>query len=108
MVHRDIPTQNLVSRRSISLALSPFEHWALEHGYNTAPAVSPAPTRKYADRQTQGVLEAREDGATTVARMLTESTLDTSALRQRCANSPGRSINRICTLKPDLDLYLQR
>ena len=37
---------------------SPFEQWAQDNGYNTAPAVLPAANRTYADRDTQAVFDA--------------------------------------------------
>jgi len=67
----------------IALAVSPFEIWAAREGYNTAPAVVPAADRTYADRQTQAVYDAYRAGAADTARMLTESTLETEALREK-------------------------
>jgi hypothetical protein len=61
----------------------PFEEWAVAHGYGTAPAVSPTGIRQYADRDTQAAFEMWNAGAASVARMVTESTLDTEALREK-------------------------
>jgi hypothetical protein len=62
---------------------SPFEQWASSRGYEIAPAVLPAANRVYADRETQAAFDAWNAGAASVARMLTESTLETEALRER-------------------------
>jgi hypothetical protein len=67
----------------MSLTPSPFELWAKREGYNIAPAVLPAPNRAYADRDTQAAFEAWNGCGRYLARMLTESTLDTEALREK-------------------------
>ena len=67
----------------IALAPSPFEVWARREGYNIAPAVCPSPIRQYADPDTQKLFEAWTAGARVVARMVTESMLDTEALRAK-------------------------
>jgi hypothetical protein len=67
----------------IALAPSPFELWAKREGYDTAPAMLPAANRTYADRDTQAVFDAYNRGAGDTARMMTESTLETPALRER-------------------------
>jgi hypothetical protein len=64
------------------IALSPFEVWAAREGYDAAPAVVPTDIRKYADRDTQAAYEAYKAGAADSVRMVTESTLNTEALRQ--------------------------
>jgi hypothetical protein len=66
-----------------ALAPSPFEVWAAREGYNTAPAVVPCPLRQYADRDTQAAFEAWMAGAANTARMATEPTLETEALRDK-------------------------
>jgi hypothetical protein len=72
----------------IHLAPSPFELWAKERGYDITPAVLPD-SRVYADSRTQELYEAWRDGASTVARMLTESTLETPALRDKIRELAG-------------------
>jgi hypothetical protein len=67
----------------IALVPSPFEAWAVAHGYNIAPAVVPAPDRRYADRDTQAAFDAWDAGCRYVAMILTESTLETEALREK-------------------------
>jgi hypothetical protein len=67
----------------IALGPSPFEIWAAREGHNTAPAVVPCPLRQYADRDTQRAYEAYQAGAAETARMVTESTLETEALRDK-------------------------
>ncbi len=67
----------------IALAPSPFEVWAEGEGYDIAPAVSPSPIRQYADPQTQAVFNAWNASARVVAQMVTESTLETEALREK-------------------------
>jgi hypothetical protein len=67
----------------IALAPSPFEVWAAREGYDTAPAVSPCPLRQYADSATQKAFGAYQTGAASTARMVTESTLETEALREK-------------------------
>jgi hypothetical protein len=67
----------------ISVAPSPFEVLATREGYSIAPAVLPAANRTYADRDTQAAFDAWVAGAHSIARMLTESTLETEALRER-------------------------
>lgn len=65
------------------LAPSPFEVWAAREGYNVAPAVLPCPLRQYADRDTQAAFRAWNGGSANTARMVTESTLETEALREK-------------------------
>jgi len=65
----------------ITLAPSPFEVWAAREDYDTAPAVVPTDIRTYADRDTQAAFVAYKAGAADTARMVTESTLETEALR---------------------------
>jgi hypothetical protein len=67
----------------ISLAPSPFELWAVAKGYDTAPAMVPCPLRQYADRDTQKAYERYKAGAANSARMVTQSTLETEALREK-------------------------
>jgi hypothetical protein len=67
----------------MKLISSPFDEWAPRHGYDIAPAVSPTDIRKYADRDTQAAFDAWNAGAVSVARIVTESTLETDALRER-------------------------
>ena len=67
----------------ISLAPSAFEVWAAREGYNVAPAVSPCPLRQYAERDTQAAYEAWRAGAAHTARMVTDSTLEAEALREK-------------------------
>jgi hypothetical protein len=67
----------------ITLAPSPFELWAHVNGYNTAPAVASSDLRTYADRDTQAAFEAWNAGAAHVARMVTQTTLETEALREK-------------------------
>ncbi len=71
----------------IALAPFPFERWAKDHGYDAVPAVLPAPNRTYADRDAQAVFDAWNARGSHFARMLTESTLETEALRDRRRNS---------------------
>jgi hypothetical protein len=70
-------------------AAAHFEDWAKDHGYNTAPAVLPAANRVYADRDTQAAFDAWNAGAASVARMITESTLETEALREKLLKLAG-------------------
>jgi hypothetical protein len=67
----------------IAIAPSPFEQWSSENGYDITPTVLPCPLRQYANIQTQCAYEAWCAGARVVARMVTESTLDTEALREK-------------------------
>jgi hypothetical protein len=75
----------------IAPAPSPFERWAVDRQYDIAPAVLPTPHRVYADRQTQAAYEAWTAGAASVARMFTDSTLETEALRERIRRLGGRA-----------------
>jgi len=75
----------------IALARSPFELWATNEGYDIAPVVPPADGRVYADRQTQAVYEAYNAGAASVARRLTESTLETPALIEHIRRLAGET-----------------
>jgi hypothetical protein len=70
------------SSNNLKLVPSPFEEWASTHGYDTAPAVSPSDIRQYADPYTQAAFDAWNAGAASVARKLTESTLETDPLRE--------------------------
>ncbi len=67
----------------IAPASCPFEQWAQDNGYNTAPAVLPAANRAYADRDTQAAFDAWNGCGRYLARMITESTLETAALREK-------------------------
>jgi hypothetical protein len=67
----------------ISLAPSQSEIWANSRAYDTAPAVVPSDIRQYACKLTQAAYDAWKAGAQSVARMLTESTLETPALREK-------------------------
>ncbi len=62
---------------------SPFQEWAAARQYDLSPAVSPEETRIFADRQTQAAFDAWEAGAASIARMITEPTLETEALRKK-------------------------
>jgi hypothetical protein len=61
----------------ITLAPSPFEQWAASHGYDISPTVLPGAICQYVDRDTQAAFEAWNAGAQSVAKMITESTLET-------------------------------
>jgi hypothetical protein len=67
----------------IALAQSPFDVWATREGYDTAPAEVPCPLRQYADIVTQKAFEAYQAGAADTARLVTQSTLETEALREK-------------------------
>jgi hypothetical protein len=82
-------TSNPVVRNARSTHPLPFDEWASAHGYDITPAVSPTNIRKYADRDTQAVFDARSAGTQRVAKMLTESTLETPALIDRIRRLPG-------------------
>ncbi len=73
----------------IAIAPSPFERWAKNQGYDTVPAVLPAPNRTYADRDTQAVFDAWNARGSDFARMFTESALETEALRERIRKLAG-------------------
>jgi hemoglobin-like flavoprotein len=67
----------------ITVAPSPFEIWAKREGYDITPAVLPSAIRQYADRETQALFNAWTAAGRVVAQMVTESTLDTEALREK-------------------------
>ena len=79
----DISSREASIKSGLTLAPSPFEIWAAREGYDVSPAVSPTPTRVYAGRRTQEAFDAWTDGAQSVARMFTESTVETEALREK-------------------------
>jgi hypothetical protein len=83
MAANDIPAGDQLIKNSIALASSTFDRWASDNGYDIAPAVSPTDIRTYADRRTQEVFEAFSAGEASLARMLTDSTLDTKPMRER-------------------------
>jgi hypothetical protein len=84
MADSDIPAQEPLSNKNLlELAPSQFEEWAAREGYNITPAVSPCPRHSYADSNTQEAFEAWNGGAGYVARMVTESTLETEAQREK-------------------------
>ena len=91
MATSDISTQKLSFKSVPTLAPSAFEIWAKREGYDIAPAVSPIPTRIYADRVTQDAFNAWNGGSANVARMVTESTLETQALREKLLAIAGES-----------------
>jgi hypothetical protein len=72
----------------IALTPSPFEVWAAREDYDTALSVSPCPLRQFDDRDTQKAFEAYQAGAAHVARIVTESTLEIEALRERLLPLP--------------------
>jgi hypothetical protein len=67
----------------IAGAPSPFEQWAARESYHIAPAAVPSPDRRYADRDTQAAFDAWDAGCRYVALIMTESTLETKALREK-------------------------
>ena len=67
----------------IALSPSQFEQWAANRKVDIAPAVVPTPTRVYADLTTQTLFDAWTAGAASIARTLTEATIETPALRER-------------------------
>jgi hypothetical protein len=67
----------------LNVAPFPFQVWAVREGYDIASALLPAANRTYADRQTQAAFDAFNAGAMSVAVMVTESTIETEALRER-------------------------
>jgi hypothetical protein len=81
MAEADISAQEPLGNKSIALAPSAFEVWAQANGYNVDPALSPCPLRQYADRETQKAFEAYQAGVANTARIITESMLETEALR---------------------------
>jgi hypothetical protein len=82
VAQNDIPA-HVRSSKKLKLAPSPFEAWEIREGYDIAPAVLPAANRTYADRQTQVVYEAYKACAADTARIVTQSTLETEALREK-------------------------
>lgn len=84
MAEADIPPQYLSGKKLLlQLIPSPFEERAQTNGYEIAPAVSPCLLRQYADSGTQVAYRAYRAGSAETARMVTESTLETEALRER-------------------------
>jgi hypothetical protein len=83
MAEADIPAGDPLIKNSLASAPSPFELWAADNQYDIAPAALPAPDRVYADRETQAAFDAWNAGAQNLARMLTESTLETEWLREK-------------------------
>jgi hypothetical protein len=84
MAEADISAQEPLSKKSVlAIAPSAFEQTATALGYDIAPAVSPDKLRVYADRVTQDAFDMWSAGAAYVARMVTESTLETEALREK-------------------------
>jgi hypothetical protein len=81
--------EDSIKKSHVSLIPTPFELFATRHGYDLTPAVSPTDIRIYADVRTQNAYEAWRDGASTVARMITESTLETPALREKIRELAG-------------------
>ena len=73
----------------IALTQSAFERWAADNGYDIAPDTLPVENRVYADHDTQAAFDARNAGAGHVARMLTESTLETEAPREKIRQMAG-------------------
>ena len=58
-------------------------HWENLSNDRSYPPVFPDSTRIYADMKTQTAFEFWNAGAAHLARMLTESTIETEALRER-------------------------
>jgi len=73
----------------IALAPTPFELFAADRGHDIARAVLPDSKRVYADRYTQELFETWNAGAAYPARMLTESTVETPALREKIRELAG-------------------
>jgi hypothetical protein len=76
-------------KNEFALVRSPFEQHAVSEGYNLTPAVSPIPTRIYADRRTQEAFDDFQAGARALYRMLDESTFQTPALLQNIRRLAG-------------------
>jgi hypothetical protein len=75
----------------ISLAPSPFEQFAADKGHDLTRAVSPSPTRVYADTRTQEIYEAWMGGGAHVVRILKESTVETEAFRDKMREFMGHA-----------------
>ena len=73
----------------ISLVPTPFELLAAECQLDIAPAVFPDKDRVYADMRTQTAFEFWNAGGANLARALTESTLETEALREKIRELAG-------------------
>ena len=67
----------------MKLVPSSFDQWASAKGFDISFAVCPDRTRVYADRRTQEAFDAWNAGASSVARMVTESTIETQPLIER-------------------------
>jgi hypothetical protein len=74
---------------TLKIAPSAFELWAAENQYNIASAVFPVADCVYADRHTQAAFDAWNAGAASGSRMLTESTLETEAFREKIRQLAG-------------------
>lgn len=84
MVDHRIPSRDdSIKKSHVSLVSTPFEQFATDRKYDITPAVSPCSIRIYADARTQEAYEIWRDGAASLARILTDSTLDTPALREK-------------------------
>jgi hypothetical protein len=68
---------------TLKLAPTHFGEFAATRQLDTAPAVLPDSTCVYADMRTQTAFEFWNAGAAHFARVLTESTFDTPALREK-------------------------
>jgi len=66
----------------LKLISTPFEQWAADRGYDITPAEHPD-CRVYASPITQDAFEVWQARGEHIARILTESTLDTEALREK-------------------------
>jgi hypothetical protein len=83
MADDDIPSdEHSIKKSRVSLVPTPFEQWALACGYDIAPPLA-LPNRKYNDPLTEKLHEAWQARGEHIARLLTESTLDTEALREK-------------------------
>jgi hypothetical protein len=75
----------------MQIVSSPFQQWAAEQGYDLTPAKPPDEHRIYHALRTQDVYAAWRGGAAYIVRMLTESMLNTEALREKLFEFAGPS-----------------
>jgi hypothetical protein len=85
MAEADIPSAEDSIKQTVSLVLSPFEHWGAHRGYDIAPAVLPGENRLYADAQMQSAYEAWNAGAASASRDIMRSMVDGISVEELAA-----------------------
>lgn len=89
MADADIPSDETSIKKTLSLIPTPLERFVAARGYDLTPALLPTADRVYADARTQEAYEIWTAGAQWVACMVTQSIIETEAMREKLLRLVG-------------------